>query len=153
MDPSFAPGAASDLEAMLPSTVNDVALTKMSFDGASAPAGISLGDAFVKVLSDNGKSAADVRIAVASALAADGTTKLGVEAVQIRGTSAATWALNAFSASTASPKPATIGGKSVLNHLEGDLASFEDIYAKDDVAFWVLASDATLETAALTALP
>ena len=43
-EPSLVPGAAGDLEAMLPDEVNGVKFTKTSFDGNSFPVGVPIGD-------------------------------------------------------------------------------------------------------------
>ena len=154
--PSLTPGQAPDLEAMLPSSVNGIALTKSSFDGAKATTAISMAS-LDKILKDNGKSLADVREAVAST-PDSAATLISVGAIQIRGVPASAL-LTLMAASGSVPPTSTIGGKSVIH--SGSGGSVSDIYLKDDILFLVMlytadataVTDATLEPAILTALP
>ncbi len=135
--PSLDPGAAGDLEAMLPSEANGVAFEKASFDGSTVPGGIPLGDDeddFTKFLADNGKSASDVKIAVASPTdAAAGSTL--VMAIQVEGVSSD--ALLGFVATELSDlEKTTVGGKEVYGAGAAGFGAY--FYVKGDTVFYVL---------------
>ncbi len=151
-DVSFQPGAAGDLEAMLPSTIAGVTFVKRSFDGASIATAIGVpidAGELDPILTANGKTIADVRMAIATA--ADPTSPGVVIALQIKGLDASKL-LDLMAGGTASElTKATVGGKQVWS-LASDMSGGV-LYVKDDVAFEViLANQATLE-AIVAALP
>ncbi len=149
---SFQPGAAGDLEAMLPSSVAGLTFTKQSFDGASIASAVGVpidtGD-LDPILSANGKTLADVRMAIATAMSP--TSPAIVVALQIRGLDASK-TLDLLAGGSASDlTPTTVAGKQVLS-LGSDMGGGV-LYTKGDVAFEViLANQATLE-AIVAALP
>ncbi len=149
---SFQPGAAGDLEAMLPSSVAGLTFTKQSFDGASIAAAVGVpidtGD-LDPILAANGKTLADVRMAIATAMSP--TSPAIVVAFQIRGLDASK-VLDLLAGGSASDlTPTTVAGKQVLS-LGSDMGGGV-LYVKGDVAFEViLANPATLE-AIVAALP
>lgn len=151
-EPSFVPGAAGDLEAMLPSEVNGVKFLKTSFDGSSlgvAGMGVNAGD-LDPLLKKYGKTVNDVRVAIASpADTASGVTAM-VLALQVKGVPA-NELIKATGQDTASLTKQNIGGKDVLSAGAG--AFNIAIYTKDDVVFEVLLGDAAMTEAIVKALP
>jgi len=153
-DVTQAPGAAADLEAMLPSEVNGVTFTKTSFDGGVIPGGIPIGQGdedLGKFLADNGKSLSDVKIAMASATGASAIGSL-VMAIQVKGVPSDKLLSWATKGSSDMPKT-SVGGKEVYGAAEAGFGAF--IYVKDDVIFYVLSmgGDASMAEAALKQLP
>jgi hypothetical protein len=153
-DVSLAPGAAGDLEAMLPSEVNGVKFQKGSFDGSTVPGGIPIGERdedFAKFLADNGKTLNDVKIAIASPVdsAAGGSL---VMAIQVEGVSSEKMLAWAAAASSDMEKT-TVGGKEVYGAGAAGFGAY--IYAKDDVVFYVLSmgGDASLAEGIFQQLP
>jgi hypothetical protein len=148
---SLAPGSASDLEAMLPSTVNGVTFQKTSIDGSQiAGAGTPLDASKVDpLLSKFGKSIADVRLAYATG----GTSTSGmpemVYAIQIKGVPAAQWA-NEIDSTFTSGDTMTLGGKKVVGTSQGGFTTA--YYTKDDVLFMIIAPDKDADAIA-SALP
>lgn len=135
---SFAPGAAGDLEAMLPTDVNGVKFTRTSFTGESIPAGVPITDSDLsQLLKDNGKSLSDVRVAIATPTEAASQGNL-VMAIQIKGIDAGklkAWAIKSIGDATA---PATtVGGKQVYGSSQAGFGAY--LYVKGDVAFYVVA--------------
>ena len=137
-DISLAPGSASDLEAMLPSTVGTVTFQKTSIDGSQiAGAGTPIDSSKLDpLLSKYGKSLADVRIAIATGGSSGSGMPDVVYAFQLKGVPASEWATQLDAG--AGGKTTTIGGKEVVGQTQGGLTSV--FYAKDDVLFMVLAS-------------
>lgn len=150
-DISLAPGAASDLEAMLPSSIGSVTFQKTSMDGSQiAGAGTPLDTSKMDpMLSKYGKSIADVRLAFATgnATVAGGLPEM-VYAIQLKGVPASDWIGQLDSSATGTPT--TIGGKSVLATSQGGMTT--GYYTKDDIAFLVVASDKDAQ-AIFAALP
>ena len=149
---SFQPGAAGDLEAMLPSSVAGLTFTKQSFDGASIASAVGVpidtGD-LDPILAANGKTLADVRMAIATAMSP--TSPAIVVAFQIRGLDASKMLDLLAGGSASDLTPTTVAGKQVLS-LGSDMGGGV-LYTKGDVAFEViLANPATLE-AIVAALP
>jgi hypothetical protein len=152
--PTLQPGAAGDLEAMLPSEVNGVTFEKGSFDGSTVPGGIPLGegeDDFATFLSDNGKSLTDVRVAIASPTESDAAGSL-VMAIQVEGVSSDK--LLAFAtADMTDAEKTTIGGKEAYGSGMAGFGAY--VYVKDDVVFYVLSmgGDASLAEGIFEQLP
>jgi hypothetical protein len=120
-DPSFMPGAASDLEAMLPDEAGGVKYQKSS-----------------------GKTINDVRVAIAAPVDSTSTDGGMVVAFQIKGVDAAKF-ISAMGADPATMTKVTIGGKQVLQ--TGSSGFTMIAYTKDDVLFEVLlASDKVTES-------
>lgn len=149
---SLLPGSASDLEAMLPSEVNGVTFTKTSFGGGTLPATIPVGsDDLGKFLQDNGKSLADVSLAMAvpTDQAKAGTF---VMAFQVKGVDGTKLAEALAGTSSGDLKQATVGGKQVLQ--AGAAGMGFALYVKDDIVFYILAfGEASLSEGILAALP
>jgi hypothetical protein len=158
--PSLSPGQAADLEALLPSTVNGAALTKESFDGAAVKGAVTAGASLDKLLADNGKTVADLRVATASSGADSPTVQAALIALQIKGL-AGTVTLAALKDGMGAPSlaAATIGGKSVLRETvtQGEQDQVIDLYVKDDVLYDIMLAvptgDTAIEASVLQALP
>jgi hypothetical protein len=131
------PGAAADLEAMLPSEVNGITFEKASFDGSTVPGGIPLGegdDDFTKFLEDNGKSLRDVKVAIASPTDTEAGGSF-VMAIQVQGVPSdklLEWAMQ----SSSEMEKTTIAGKEVYGSGAAGFGAY--IYPKGDVVFYVL---------------
>lgn len=152
--PTLQPGAAGDLEAMLPSEVNGVTFEKGSFDGSSVPGGIPLGegeDDFATFLSDNGKSLNDVRVAVASTTdaAASGSFVMAIQVQGVAGDKLAEFATGDMG----DAEKTTVGGKEVYGSGMAGFAAY--VYPKDDIVFYVLSAggDGSLAEGILQQLP
>ncbi len=138
---SFVAGAAGDLEAKLPDEVNGVKFTKTSFDGNSFPVGVPIGDSDLeKLLTDNGKSLSDVRVALATpADASAGTAGNMVMAVQVQGADSGkleAWATGQLGDGSATKS--TVGGKEVFGSSAPGVGGAY-FYVKDDVIYYVIA--------------
>ena len=151
-DISLLPGSASELEAMLPSNVNGVTFTKTSFGGGSLPATIPVGsDVMGKFLQDNGKTLADVSIAMATPTdpAKAGTF---VMAFQVKGADGTKLAEALAGTSSGDLKQVTVSGKQVQQ--AGAIGMGLTLYVKGDVVFYIIAiGDASLTQAIVAALP
>jgi hypothetical protein len=149
---SLVPGTASELEAMLPSSVNGVTFTKTSFGGGTLPATIPVGsDVMGKFLQDSGKTLADVSIAMATPTDA---SKAGtfVMAFQVKGADGTKLAEALAGTSSSDLKQVTVGGKQVLQ--AGAAGMGLTLYVKGDVVFYVFAiGDASLNEGIVAALP
>jgi hypothetical protein len=149
---SLSPGSAPELEAMLPSSVNGVAFDRTSFGGSAWPVGIPIGsDDLSKFLQQNGKTLADVSIAMATPT---DTSKAGtfVMAFQVKGVDGTKLAQTLGATSGSDLTSATVGGKQVLQ--AGIPGMGVILYVKGDVVFYVLAlGDASLTDAIVAALP
>jgi hypothetical protein len=146
------PGTASELEAMLPSTVNGLAFTKTSFGGGILPATIPVDSGVMGTfLKDSGKTMADVSFAMATPT---DPTKAGtfLMAFQVKGADGTKLAEALAGTSSSDLTKATVGGKQVLQ--AGATGMGLTLYVKGDVVFYVLAiGDPTLTEGILAALP
>ena len=146
IEPSFVPGAASDLEAMLPDEAAGVKFQKSSFDGASLGilgSGIDTAE-LEPILKANGKTINDIRVAIAGPVDATATDGGMVIAFQIRGLDASKF-MAAMSVDASAMTNATVGGKQVLQ--TGTAGFLVIVYTKGDILFEVLlASDAVAES-------
>jgi len=149
-DISLAPGAASDLEAMLPSNVGSVTFQKTSVDGSQiAGAGTPIDSSKLDpILSKYGKTIADVRMAIAVGTGGTGPIPDEVYAIQLKGVPASEWATDMGAATSGTSM--TVGGKQVTGASAAGMTT--GYYTKDDVLFLVVASDADASTI-FTALP
>ncbi len=145
---SLTPGGASALEGTLPSSAGGVTFTKTSFDGASIPgAGLPFDSSNLDpTLSKYGKTAADVKIAIATS--STGTPTL--YALQLQGVPAATFMADA-GIDTSGMTQGTISGKSVWSESTGGMTQV--VYPKDDVLYVVLFGSDAQNQAILAALP
>jgi hypothetical protein len=144
-EPSFGPGQAADLEASLPDSAGGVEFTKGSFDGAAiAGSGfVNTGD-LDPILTANGKTLADVRMAIATPK--DPTSAMGmvVLALQVRGLDASQLLEFGGAGTGTDLEAVTIAGKQVQRGGEGGFGVY--VYVKDDVLYEILfASDAVAE--------
>lgn len=149
-----APGAASDLEARLPSAVNGVTFQKISVNGGIIPGGVPIGtgdEDLGKFLAENGKSLSDVQIAMATATGSSAMGSL-VMAIQIKGVASDKLLAWAMKGSGDMPKT-TVGGKQVYGAAEMGFGAF--FYVKDDVMFYVLSmgGDPSMAEGILKQLP
>lgn len=136
-DAPSGPGAAADLEALLPGEVNGITFQKASFDGATIPGGIPIGggeDELLKFLEANGKSIKDLRVAIASPVEAEAGGSL-VMALQVEGLPSDK--LMEFVAADMQDQRTTVAGKEVYGTAMGGFGAY--VYPKDDVVFYVLA--------------
>ena len=146
VEASFLPGGAADLEALLPSSAGGHTFNKASFDGASigsAGFGFDAGE-LDPILSANGKTISDVRMAIATPTDVGTTQPTVVIALQVRGLDASALAeLAGANAGGDAMTSTTIAGKQVQTFGAGTFAGA--VYLKDDVLYEVLfADDATL---------
>jgi len=152
-DASFSEGQAGDLEALLPDEAGGIKFRKESFDGANIGAagfGLDTGE-LAPILKANGKTVADVRMAIASPVTPSATNRAIVIALQIRGIDATKLIDLASGGDATALTKATVGGKQVLKTSASGLTTV--IYIKGDILFEVLlASDASVE-AIVAALP
>jgi hypothetical protein len=163
--PSAAPSAsptanahmAPDLEAMLPTSFQDTALTRDSTDGASATASDDTARAtLTNALKALGKVPADVSIA--RAYDDSGTIDLTIIALRAQGVTAGQLrpALRSWlTGGTAGVKSSTstISGKTVVTLTYPDGGANDYLYDHGEVLFDVVTSDAAVAKAALALLP
>jgi hypothetical protein len=151
-EPSFMAGAASDLEAMLPSEAGGVKYQKSSFDGASlGMLGGSIDTTELDpILKANGKTINDVRVAIAAPVDSASTEAGMVIAFQIRGVDAAKF-MAAMGADTAAMTKTTIGGKDVYQSGAGGFGVV--VYPKNDVLFEVLMASDKVGESIVSQLP
>jgi hypothetical protein len=146
------PGSSSELEGMLPSTVNGLAFTKTSFGGGLLPATIPVDSGVLGTfLKDSGKTMADMSFAMATPADA---TKAGtyLMAFQVKGADGTKLAETLAGTSSSDLTKATVGGKQVLQ--TGATGMGLTLYVKGDVVFYVIAiGDPTLTEGILAALP
>jgi len=151
-DPSFAAGAAGDLEAMLPDEAGGVKYQKSSFDGASI--GMLAGSVDTAqldpILKANGKTVNDVRVAIATPADSSSSTAGMVVAFQIRGLDASKF-LEAMGADPTTMTRTSIGGKDVYQAGAGGFGAV--VYPKDDIVFEILLADPKVTEAILSKLP
>jgi hypothetical protein len=136
-DTPAGPGAAADLEALLPAEVAGVAFERASFDYAAYPGEIPIGggdDDFSAFLAANGKSVDDLRIAVATPIGAEAGGTM-VMAIQVRGVAQDRLAEFALADMTDAERT-TIGGKDVYGGAAAGFGAY--VYLKDDIIFYVL---------------
>jgi hypothetical protein len=137
---SLDPGNATDLSAMIPSTVGDLTLQKTSFDYSTIPwASISgffnQGD-LDTILKSHGKTAADIRFAMAIGMSG-ATLPTQVFAFQIRGVPAGEF-VDQFDSSYSTSDKTTLGGKSVAASFNSGVG--EAAYVHDDIVFLAIGS-------------
>jgi hypothetical protein len=151
-EPSLVPGAAADLEAMLPSEAAGVKYQKSSFDGASlGMLGGSIDTTELDpILKASGKTINDVRVAIAAPVDSASTEAGMVIAFQIRGVDAAKF-MAAMGADTASMTKTTIGGKDVYQSGAGGFGVI--VYPKNDVVFEVLMASDKVGESIVSQLP
>ena len=147
-----APGAAPALEAMLPSSAGGLTFAKSSFDGAKVgEAGLPLDATTLDpVLKANGKTAADVSYAVATAPAPSGKLATTVMAMRIAGVDAAITA-GMSNGTLDGMTDETLGGKKVK--LGGQQGFWAVIYLKGDIMFEAMGADLSTLEAVIAALP
>ena len=155
--PSFTAGAVADLEALIPDTVGGLTINKQSMQGSEFLTAPGSDPAAVKFVEDLGVSASDISIATGSGNSADFTKFVFVFVIRAQGVdsdrlvSAFKTASSTDDSSPLSWSDATVAGKSVETAEAGGGANY--IYAKGDVMFWVIASDATLAEQFIGLLP
>jgi hypothetical protein len=150
--PSFAAGAASDLEAMLPDQAGGVTFTKLSFDGANM--GMLSGSIDTTeidpLLKKYGKTLADVSIAMATPADSSATATGTLIAIRIKGVPAAE-ILGLTNTDLSSMTKTTIGGKDVYSEGGGGMNVI--VYPKDDVLFEVVLTSDAVAKEVLAKLP
>jgi hypothetical protein len=150
---SLTPGTASELEGMLPSTVNGMTFTKTSFDGGSFPAVLPIdsGD-FGTFLKDNGKTLADFSFAEATPTDPAKAGTILIMAFQVKGVDGTKLAEMLGGGPSSGLETATVGGKKVQQSAAGGMGLI--LYTKGDTVFYILAfGDASLTEGILAALP
>ncbi len=155
--PSLTEGAVADLEALIPSTVDDLTITKQSVQTSEFLTAPGSDPAAVKFVEDLGISASDISIATGSGNSADFAKFIFVFAIRAQGVDSDRLVAafkTASSTGDASPlqwSSTTVAGKSV--ETSGNDSGTNYIYAKDDVLFWVIATDDTLAADFISQLP
>ena len=145
-DPSFVPGAASDLEAMLPDEAGGMTYQKTSFEGSSLGVVANTIDTakLDPILKASGKTISDVRLALASPIGGSSADAGMAIAFQIRGLDATRF-LEAMGADPTTMARTSVGGKDVFKGGVDGMSVV--IYPKGDVLFEVLlASDRVAES-------
>jgi len=146
--PSLTEGAVADLEALIPNTVGDLTIKKESIQTSEFLTAPGSDPAAVKFVEDLGVSPSDISIATGSANSADFAKFLFVCVIRAQGAdsdrlvSAFKTASSTDDASPLQWSSATVAGKSV--ETAGGAGGANYIYAKGDVLFWLIATDATL---------
>jgi hypothetical protein len=154
--PSLTEGAVADLEALIPNTVGDMTISKQSVQAGDFLTAPGSDPAAVKFVEDLGVSPSDISIATGSGNNADFTKFVFAFVIRARGADS-NRLISAFqSAGSADASPlewsgTTVAGKSVQT---ADAAGGTNyIYAKNDVMFWVIASDAAVAEQFIALLP
>ena len=160
-EPSVDGHGVPALEALLPTRVGAVDITRLSLTGkdfyaTGTPESRSRLDAFLASL---GKTVADLKVADAGD--PSGRTLLDVGAFQVVGAKPADlltqWVASAKAAdpTAVSATETTIGGRAVTKLVDGtrEVGATTYIYAKGDTLFLVQADDLALVTSALSQLP
>ena len=143
------------LEALLPDTVGNLALTKFSVKGAEFFTGAGTDPAFKDFLDRVHAQPDDVSAAVA----ADQGSTLQLLALRVAGANTDDLktefrrALSESASTTVTLSEATVGGKSVLTGFDPDQEANVYFYVVNDVLFFVTTSDKTVAEAALQKLP
>ncbi len=160
-EPSVDAHGVPALEALLPTRIGSVDVTRLSLTGndfyaTGTPESRSRLDAFLASL---GKTVADLRVADAGD--PSGRTLLDIGAFQVVGAKPADllaeWVASAKAAAptATSATETTIGGRAVTKLVDGtrEVGATTYIYAKGDTLFLVGADDLALVTSALSQLP
>jgi len=147
------PNQDTNLEAVLPTTVNGVTLQKFSMKGAAFLGQDPTSD-FNKAVAALGLSTADVSVAIA----ADSTAKSDVTFAAIRFAGADSGKLlqvfeAAAQASGSLLSSVNIGGKDVIKTKDASGATFSYFYVRNDVILGVTAKDDASAAPALQLLP
>ena len=156
-EPSLTAGAVADLEALIHNSVGGLTITKQSVQTSEFLTAPGSDPAAVKFVEDLGVSASDISIATGSGNSADFTKFVFVFVIRAQGVdsdrlvSAFKTASSTDDSSPLSWSDATVAGKSVETAEAGGGANY--IYAKGDVMFWVIASDAALAEQFIGLLP
>ena len=143
------------LEALLPDTVGNLALTKFSVKGAEFFTGAGTDPAFKDFLDRVHAQPDDVSAAVA----ADQGSTLQLLAMRVAGANTDDLktefrrALGESASTTVTLSEATVGGKSVLTGFDPDQEANVYFYVVNDVLFFVTTADKTVAEAALQKLP
>jgi hypothetical protein len=156
-EPSLTAGAVADLEALIPNSVGGLTITKQSVQTSEFLTAPGSDPAAVKFVEDLQVSPSDISIATGSGSSADFTKFVFVFVIRAQGADSDRL-ISAFKTATstgeASPlewSSATVAGKAV--ETAGGDTGTNYIYAKGDVLFWLIASDATLAEQFIGLLP
>jgi hypothetical protein len=155
--PSLTAGAVADLEALIPDTVGELTITKKSVQTSEFLTAPGSDPATVKFVQDLGVSPSDISIATGSGNSADFSSFVFVFVIRAQGVDSdrlVSAFKTAMASSDSSPlqwASATVAGKSVETSEGNGGANY--IYAKGDVMFWVIATNATLAEQFITQLP
>jgi hypothetical protein len=156
-EPSLTAGAVADLEALIPNSVGGLTITKQSVQTSEFLTAPGSDPAAVKFVEDLGVSPSDISIATGSGNSADYTKFVFVFVIRAQGADSDRL-ISAFKTATstgeASPlewSSATVAGKAV--ETAGGDTGTNYIYAKGDILFWLIASDATLAEQFIGLLP
>jgi hypothetical protein len=156
-EPSLTAGAVADLEALIPNSVGGLTITKQSVQTSEFLTAPGSDPAAVKFVQDLQVSPSDISIATGSGNSADFTKFVFVFVIRAQGADSDRL-ISAFKTATstgeASPlewSSATVAGKAV--ETAGGDTGTNYIYAKGDVLFWLIASDAALAEQFIGLLP
>jgi hypothetical protein len=155
--PSLTAGAVADLEALIPDTVGELTITKQSVQTSEFLTAPGSDPAAVKFVEDLGVSPSDISIATGTGSSADFSSFLFVFVIRAEGADSDTL-VSAFKTASASSDSSpqqwastTVAGKSVEISEGSGGANY--IYAKGDVMFWLIATNATLAEQFFAQLP
>ena len=155
--PSFTAGAVADLEALIPDKIGTLTMQKSSMQGNQYLLGTNQDPATVKFLQDLGVSPSDVSMAVGFGFSADAGSNVVMFVFRAKGADAShliTAFKNATAAADASPVQwtnATVGGKQVQSSQQSGQSVY--LYVKDDILFFVSATDPATAEQILSGLP
>lgn len=155
--PSFTAGAVADLEALIPSTIGGLTMTKSSSKGNDYLSSSDKTPEMVKFLQDTGVSPSDVSIAIGSGYSADVSSSVFMFVIRAKGADSGRL-MSAFknASNTAGATPvewasANVGGKSV--ETAGSNGATTYLYVKGDVLFWITTTTPALANEVIGGLP
>jgi hypothetical protein len=155
--PSLTAGAVADLEALIPDKVGELTITKQSIQTSEFLTAPGSDPAAVKFVEALGVSPSDISIATGSGNSADFSSFVFVFVIRAQGADSDRL-VSAFKTASASSDSSplqwastTVAGKSVQTSEGNGGANY--IYAKGDVMFWLIATNATLAEQFIAQLP
>lgn len=155
--PSFTEGAVANLEALIPSTVAGVTLTKASMQGSAYLLAANSDPTTVKFLQDLGVSPSAVSMAYGIGFSTDASTSIVMFVFRAAGAdsnrllAAFKTANDANGSSPLQWAKSTLGGKQVESAVNSGQTSY--LYVKGDTLFFVSASTQAIAEPILRGLP
>ena len=158
LEASFGEGVVAELEALIPSTVGDLTMTKSSFRGNDYALDPSADADTIQFLNDVGVSLSDIAMAIGFGFSTDGASGASVIVIRASGADSgklvAAFKTNMQATGSGSPvqwSSANVGGKQVETN--GDASQATYLYVKGDTLFIVSATPDTIAAEILSGLP